>query len=107
MGKSKKKTIAVQGTEITIMSLQQGDYISLTDIARYRDAKRTDYIIQNWLRTRSTIEFIGLWEQLHNPNFKRIEFDAFRNESGLNSFTLTPKKWIETTSTLTHLSFGE
>ncbi|HLR37289.1 MAG TPA: KilA-N domain-containing protein, partial [Chitinophagaceae bacterium] len=74
------------------------DYISLTDMARYRDSERTNYIIQNWMRTRSAIEFCGLWEQLNNPNFKRIEFDAFKNESGANSFTLTPQRWIETTN---------
>jgi hypothetical protein len=69
-------------------------------MARYRDAERTNYIIQNWLRTRSAIEFCGLWEQLNNPNFKRIEFDAFKNESGANGFSLTPQKWIETTNAL-------
>ncbi len=100
MGKSKKKTIAVQGTEITIMSLQQGDYISLTDIARYRDAKRTDYIIQNWLRNRNTIEFLGIWESLNNPGFKPIEFDGFRKQAGLNSFILTSKQWVEKTGAI-------
>ena len=67
-------------------------------MARYRDAERTNYIIQNWMRTRSAIEFCGLWEQLNNPDFKSIEFDAFKNESGSNSFALTPQKWIDTTS---------
>jgi hypothetical protein len=67
-------------------------------MARYRDAERTNYIIQNWMRTRSAIEFCGLWEQLNNADFKGIEFDAFKNESGANSFTLTPQKWIETTN---------
>ncbi len=76
------------------------DYISLTDMARYRDAERTNYIIQNWMRTRGAIEFCGLWEQLNNPNFKGIEFDAFKNESGSNSFTLTPQKWIDSTSAI-------
>ncbi len=66
-------------------------------MARYRDADRTNYIIQNWMRTRSAIEFCGLWEQLNNPDFKSIEFDAFKNESGSNSFALTPQKWIEAT----------
>ena len=100
MGKNKKTTIAVQGTEITIMSLQQGDYISLTDIARYRDAKRTDYIIQNWLRNRNTIEFLGIWESLNNPGFKPIEFDGFRKQAGLNSFILTSKQWVEKTGAI-------
>jgi len=69
-------------------------------MAKFRDSERTNYIIQNWMRTRNTIEFLGLWEQLKNPNFKSIEFDAFRNESGSNSFTLTPKKWIEATNSI-------
>ncbi len=75
-------------------------YISLTDMARYRDAERTSYVIQNWMRTRSAIEFCGLWEQLHNPDFKGIEFDAFKMEAGSNSFTLTPQKWIEATGAI-------
>ena len=63
-------------------------------MAKFRDLERTNYIIQNWMKTRNTIEFLGLWEQLKNQDFKSIEFDAFRNESGSNSFTLTPKKWL-------------
>ena len=69
-------------------------------MAKFRDSERTNYIIQNWMRTRNTIEFLGLWEELKNPSFKSIEFDAFRNESGSNSFTLTPKKWIEATNSI-------
>ncbi len=88
----------IKGTEVVIFSREKKDYISLTDIARFKDADRTNYIIQNWMRNRSTIEFIGLWEQIHNPNFKSIEFDAFKNEAGSNSFTLTPKRWIEATN---------
>jgi len=68
--------------------MEQDDYISLTDIARYRDAERTDYIIQNWLRNRNTIEFLGIWEQLNNPDFKPIEFEGFKKQAGLNSFVL-------------------
>jgi hypothetical protein len=90
--------INIKGTEVIIFSKEKNDYISLTDIARFKDADRTNYIIQNWMRNRSTIEFIGLWEQIHNPNFKSIEFDAFKNEAGSNSFTLTPKRWIEGTN---------
>ena len=97
---AKNKKIEVKGREITLYSKQSDDYISLTDMARYRDADRTNYIIQNWMRTRSAIEFCGLWEQLKNPDFKRIEFDAFKNESGSNSFTLTPQKWIEATNAI-------
>src|ERR1700685_2299633 len=84
MSKTKKSTIEVQGTAITILS-EQDDYISLTDIARYRDSERTDYIIQNWLRNRNTIEFLGVWEQLNNPGFNPIEFDGIRIQTGLNS----------------------
>jgi hypothetical protein len=75
---AKKQTIKVESFEIVLYSKNTEDYISLTDMAKYRDAERTNYIIQNWLRTRNAIEFCGLWEQLHNPDFKRIEFDAFR-----------------------------
>lgn len=96
----KVKTIKVQNSEITLFAQRKEDYISLTDMARYRDADRTNYIIQNWMRTRSAIEFCGLWEQLYNPDFKSIEFDAFKNEAGSNSFTLTPQKWIEATNAI-------
>lgn len=93
----KNRTINVKGSEVTLVRRERDDYISLTDIARYRDAERTDYIIQNWLRNRNTIEFLGLWEQLNNAAFKPIEFDGFRKQAGLNSFVLTPKRWIEQT----------
>ena len=74
------KKITAYGTEISVL-LQgnENDYICLTDMARYKDRQRTDYIIQNWMRSRSTIEYLGVWEQLHNPNFNPIEFDGFRN----------------------------
>ena len=71
-----------------------------SDMARYKDVERTNYIIQNWMRSRSTIEYLGVWEQINNPNFKSIEFDAFKNEAGLNSFTLTPKQWVEKTNAI-------
>ena len=95
-----KTKLKVNDLEIVLYSEKEDEFISLTDMAKFRDPQRTNYIIQNWMRTRSTIEFIGLWEQLHNPNFKSIEFDAFKNEAGSNSFTLTPKKWIETTNAI-------
>jgi hypothetical protein len=95
-----KRKVNVKGTEIVVFSKEKEDYISLTDIAKYKDSERTNYIIQNWMRSRSTIEFIGLWELLHNPDFKGIEFDAFKNEAGSNSFTLTPKKWITATNAI-------
>ncbi len=100
MAKEKKATISVQGLAVNIISQKQDDFISITDIARHRDAERSDYILQNWLRNRSTIEFIGLWEQLHNPNFNSIEFDGIKNLAGSNSFSLTPKRWIETTNAI-------
>jgi hypothetical protein len=95
-----KQKLNVNALEIVLYKQNEEEYISITDMAKFRDSERTNYIIQNWMRTRSAIEFLGLWEQLHNPNFKGIEFDAFRNESGSNSFTLTPKKWIETTNAI-------
>jgi hypothetical protein len=76
------------------------EYICITDIARYKNAERTDIIIGNWLRNRNTIEFLGIWEQLNNPGFKPIEFDGFKKQAGLNSFTLTPKQWIEQTGAI-------
>jgi hypothetical protein len=98
--KAKKAVVTVKGTAITVMAYQEQDYISLTDIARYRDAERTDYIVQNWLRNRNTIEFLGIWESLNNPGFKPIEFDGFRKQAGLNSFILTAKQWIERTGAI-------
>jgi len=98
---AKNKTINVKGTEIIILTEKNKDeYISLTGIARYRDAERSDYILQNWLRNRSTIEFVGLWEQFNNPNFNSIEFDGIKSQSGANSFSLTPKRWIEATNAI-------
>lgn len=98
---SPTKIIKVNDTNISVMIQgNEDDYICLTDMARYKDKERTDYIIQNWIRSRSTIEYLGVWEQLNNPNFNPIEFDGFRNEAGLNSFTLTPKQWIDKTNAI-------
>jgi len=97
---AKNKTINVKGTEITIFLNYENDYVSLTDIARYRDASNMDAIIQNWLRNRNTIELLGFWETMYNPNFKPLEFEGFRKQAGLNSFVLTPKRWIETTNAI-------
>ncbi len=94
----KGKKIIVQGTEITIFRGNEEEYISITDIARYKDPKNTDSIIQNWLRNRNTVELLGFWEQMNNPSFKPLEFEGFRKQAGLNSFVLTPKKWIESTN---------
>lgn len=92
--------IEVKGTSVTVVSGGADDYISLTDIARYKDSERTDYIIQNWLRNRNTIEFLGIWERLNNPGFNPIEFDGIRKQAGLNSFILTAKRWIEATGAI-------
>src|ERR1035437_6492227 len=97
---AKNKTINVKGTEIAIYQGDGSDYISLTDIARHKDAAHTDDIIKNWLRNRNTIELLGFWETIYNPNFKPLEFEGFRKQAGLNSFVMTPKKWIETTNAI-------
>jgi len=97
---TKHQKIQVQGTEIAIVSGQLDDYISLTDIARYKDSAHTDAIIQNWMRNRNTIELLGFWETIYNPDFKPLEFEGFRKQAGLNSFVMTPKRWIETTNAI-------
>lgn len=97
---AKSKTINVKGTEITLFSDGTNDFISLTDIAKHKDLANTDSIIQNWLRNRNTIELLGFWESMYNPNFKPLEFEGFRKQAGLNSFVMTPKKWIETTNAI-------
>ena len=89
--------IAVQGREITVISRERQDYISLTDIAKYRNNDAPADIVKNWMRSRSTIEFLGLWEQLNNADFKLVEFDQFRNEAGANHFVLSPQRWVEST----------
>ena len=89
MRKPKKSTIEVQGTDITILSKELGDYISLTDMAKkFGD----DVLIYSWMRNRNTLELIGIWEQIHNPDFKGLEFETFRKQAGLNSFSLTSRK---------------
>lgn len=100
MKKPSKTTLEVKGTAITVLSQNEADYICLTDIARYKDADRTDYLISNWLRNRNTVEFLGIWEHLHNPDFNPIEFDGIRNQTGLNSFILTAKQWTERTGAI-------
>jgi KilA-N domain len=97
---AKNKTINVQGTEISVFNGNESDYISLTDSARFKDVSNMDTIIQNWLRNRNTIELLGFWETMYNANFKPLEFEGFRKQAGLNSFVMTPKKWIETTNSI-------
>ena len=101
MLKGKKDTIEAKGFSIQIYTEDfKNDYISLTDIAKYRNSDDPRFVIQNWLRNRNTLEFIGLWEVLNNENFNRVQFDTFRNESGLNRFTMTPQKWIDSTNAI-------
>ncbi len=90
-----KDTIHAKGLDISIYTNDfQNEYISLTDIAKYKSDAPND-VIKNWMRSRDTIEFLGLWESLHNPDFKPVEFDGFRSQAGLNAFTMSPTKWIE------------
>lgn len=96
----KNHKIEVLGTEITISKDKQLDYICLTDIAHHKDQVRSDDLIRNWLRNRNTIEFLGIWERLNNPDFNPVEFDGIRMQAGLNSFALTPKQWIERTNAI-------
>ncbi|MCF6150458.1 MAG: KilA-N domain-containing protein [Candidatus Kuenenia sp.] len=90
----------VQGKEITVITREEDDYISLTDIAKYKNSNAPADIVKNWMRSRSTIEFLGLWEKLNNPAFKLVEFDQFRNDAGANYFVLSPQKWVETTNAI-------
>ena len=92
--------LTVLDQEIAVQFIADTDYICITDIAKYKSGDRTDDLIRNWLRNRNTIEFLGIWEQLNNPSFNPVEFDGFRKQAGLNSFTLTPKQWIEKTNAI-------
>ena len=94
----KKQVLSVIGFSFNILKFENVNYISLTDIARNKNANEPKDVVKNWMRSRSTIEFIGLWEQLNNPDFKGVEIDPFLFEAGSNSFTLSPSKWIEVTN---------
>ncbi len=96
----KKQSINVIGNEVALFSREKEDYISITDIARYKNPNEPKDIVKNWMRSKTTIEFLGLWEKLHNPNFKGVEFDSFMYQAGSNSFVLSPTKWIETTNAI-------
>ena len=97
MSKAKQSAIEVQGADVTVLSKEKGDYISLTDMAKkFGD----DVLIYSWMRNRNTLELIGIWEQIHNPDFKGLEFETFRKQAGLNSFSLTPRKWIDATGAI-------
>ena len=97
MSKRNQSIIEVQGTTIAIRTQNAQDYLSLTDIARVRNSQEPFAVINNWMRNRSTIEFMGIWEKLSNPDFKPLEFDRFKNEAGNNYFVLSPQRWIQTT----------
>ncbi|HZL09071.1 MAG TPA: KilA-N domain-containing protein [Prolixibacteraceae bacterium] len=91
--------INVQQTDVTILKINETDYISLTDIAKFKSNEPTD-VIANWMRNRNTIEYLGVWETLYNPNFKPLEFEGFKKEAGLNAFTMSPQKWLGSTNAI-------
>ncbi len=95
--RKKNKKIEVKGQEITVFYIEEQDFISLTDIAKHK-SDNPNAVIGNWMRNRNTIEFLGIWESLYNPNFKPLEFEEFKKQAGLNAFTLSAKKWTETTN---------
>jgi hypothetical protein len=100
MAGRKQKTLNARGYQITLLNrTNQDDYFSLTDIAKYK-SNAPDDVIKNWMRNLDTIEFLGLWETLNNPNFKPVEFDGFRREAGHNAFVLSPKKWADSTGAI-------
>ena len=95
-----KETIHAKGFDISIYTMDfENEFISLTDIAKYKSNAPND-VIKNWMRSRETLEFLGLWETLHNPDFKPVEFDGFRKEAGLHAFTMSPSKWIESVNAI-------
>jgi hypothetical protein len=98
MSKPKKSTIEVQGTAITVLAGEHGDYISLTDMVRNFEGGSA--LIEQWLKNKDTVLFLGVWEQIHNPGFNSLEFEGIRNEAGRNSFYLSAKKWIEATGAI-------
>jgi hypothetical protein len=100
MAKQNTTMIAVKDIQVTVGSADLKDYISLTDIAKVKDSENPRYIIQNWMRTKNTVEFLGIWELLNNDYFNRVEFKAVKNEAGFNSFVLTPQKWVDLTNAI-------
>lgn len=93
--------IIIQNQIITIKLSDKGDdYISLTDIAKYKNNDSPDDVIKNWMRNKNTLDFLGIWERINNPNFKPVEFDGFKKEAGYNSFTLSPQKWIKSVNSI-------
>ena len=93
----KSKTVNVKGTEITVFSHNEEDYISLTDLLKAKDG---EYFVHDWLKNRNTLEFLSVWEKLNNPNFNYVEFDLIKGEAGLNSFRISAKQWVEKTNAI-------
>ena len=87
-----KKSLTVKDINIRFFNVKKEDFISLTDIARYKNSDDPRFVVQNWMKTRSAVEFLGLWEIINNPDFNRVEFDTFKNESGSAAFVLTAQK---------------
>ena len=100
MPKTTTDTITVQGTDIVIFDRQGKEYICITDIARHQNPKEPKDVVKNWMRNRSTIEFLALWEKINNPDFKGVEIDPFLFEAGSNAFTMSPTKWVEATNAI-------
>lgn len=97
----RREIIHAKGIDIGIYTKDfENEYISLTDIAKYRNDNDPRFVIQNWMRNRNTVEFLAVWEELHNPDFNRVQFEAVRSEAGLNRFVMTPTKWIEQTNAI-------
>jgi len=92
--------VNVLGTEISIYTNKNENFISLTDIAKKKNSEEPRFVVINWLRNRNTVEFLGTWEKIHNPNFNRVGFDTVRSNAGLNSFTISPSKWISETNAI-------
>lgn len=90
MRKGSRTTIEVKGSSVTVLSRRDEDYISLTDIAKHKEPDRSDHVIQNWMRNRNTIEFLGVWERLNNPDFNPLEFEGIRSKGELGTVTLFP-----------------
>jgi len=107
MAKVTKATIEAKGVEIAVQTgADRQDYFSLTDIAKFKNPAEPRFVVQNWMRLRNSVEYLGLWETLNNPNFNRVEFEAVKNEAGTNAFTLSPQKWIEATGAIGITSKG-
>ena len=95
-----KKSLIVKDINIHLFSLREKDFISLTDIAKYKNSEAPADVVKNWMRTKNTIEFLGFWEKINNPSFKLVEFDQFWKEAGGNAFVLAPSKWIKKTQAI-------